>query len=970
LNFKSLLTLLFFILPLFALEKVSVQLKWHHQFQFAGYYAAVEQGYYQDEGLEVILRERNPEINNIEQVLNGESQYGIGDSVLLVYLAQKKPIVIVAPIFQHSPNVLITLKSSGIDSPYGLIGKRISLYPNDADGLPLLAMLHETGVTKKGFSRIETHFDSNEFVSKEVDATHGYATNEPYTLKQKGFKTNVIYPQNFGVDFYGDMLFTTQDELTRHPKRVEAMKRATIKGWKYAIAHKEEMIRLIQTKYHATQTTDKLMFEADGIIATIASTAYPIGTLNQGRLDYIQKMLERHGLVGARTSLSQYIYRDAQGLRQKILEYISLDRIVYISSLFLVILIILIYYMRKLRKQKQELSRLSENLQEAKEAAESSARSKSEFLAAMSHEIRTPMNGVLGMLGLLEKTELEETQRHQLHVATSSATSLLGLINDILDFSKIEAGKMDLEMLEIDLKHELEAFVESIEFKAEEKGLKILLNTDGITHPNIITDPGRLRQILTNLVGNSLKFTHRGQIQINASLHKDNGDHGRLHIDIMDTGIGIPLEKIETLFEAFTQADGSTTRKYGGTGLGLSIVKKLCELMGGSISATSTSGEGSTFSIDLHVALGHDEVILHAIKQESNEENIVWPSNTRILLVEDNATNQLVAQGMLDTLGLYADIAANGLEALEAIRISDKTQPYSIVLMDCQMPEMDGYEATRAVREGKAGQKNKRLPIIAITANAMQGDREKCTLSGMDDYLSKPIHLSALKSTLIKWLLKDGAEVVSIVDENIPETTTQPVSIELPLWDEADALHRLGGNSALLDKIIESFMKDGPKSLGALKEALIQNNSEDAQLHAHSLKGSAGNVGALRLQDIGKHLEAAAKNKNLSEVNAGFEECACILSDTLKVFKLHLAKEMKPATRKKRLDPLQMAIKLQILKKELEKGMLIDAEASGIFVEYTDEAFSVQMVKLKEHIDTFKPAEALMILETIMAGLE
>lgn len=408
-----------------------------------------------------------------------------------------------------------------------------------------------------------------------------------------------------------------------------------------------------------------------------------------------------------------------------------------------------------LRLMQKQINERNKNLIDAKEAAEASTRAKSQFLAAMSHEIRTPMNGVMGMLQLLDYSPLTDAQRNNIRIAQNSASSLLGLINDILDFSKIEAGKMDFERIAFNPHDEMDVFIEIMTLKAKEKGLALVLDTTQLPQGIIISDPGRLRQIVTNLVSNAIKFTVKGKITLTAALKKEDSTHGRLYIDVTDTGIGIAQDKIESLFEMFTQADGSTTRQYGGTGLGLAIVKKLSNLMGGTISATSTIGEGSTFSVNILVELADSSVVNkeeeELVSQTSHNENPQWPSNTKILLVDDDPVNQMVAEELLKVIGLQTHTASNGAKALEILEQA-QDKPYTLVFMDCQMPVMDGYEASSAIRNGKAGKQYKNIPIIAMTANAMAGDREKCLLWGMNDYISKPIDINELQNALKKWV--------------------------------------------------------------------------------------------------------------------------------------------------------------------------------------------------------------------------
>ena len=386
-------------------------------------------------------------------------------------------------------------------------------------------------------------------------------------------------------------------------------------------------------------------------------------------------------------------------------------------------------------------------LKKAKDKAEKMSQAKGEFLANMSHEIRTPMNGVIGTLQLLEDTDLSDEQKEFVDIAHKSADALLAILNDILDLSKIEAGKLSFENIAFDIRRIVKDIVVLHSLKAEQQGVVLRQQIDESFPAFLMGDPMRLRQVIVNLVSNALKFTKQGEVKISIDVVAKDADSVELKITVSDTGIGIPEAAQETLFNAFTQADGSTTRKYGGTGLGLAIVSQLVEMMGGALGMDSVEGKGSSFWFTVN--LQNTEVIPGAVATTVNgDEN--FQLNAKILLVEDNPINQMVAQKMLEKIGSKAVIANNGIEALELLAL----QAFDLVLMDCQMPEMDGFDATREIRRLEIKTlAQKRLPVIAMTANVMSGDRERCLEVGMDDYIGKPVQRDQLATVLRKWLV-------------------------------------------------------------------------------------------------------------------------------------------------------------------------------------------------------------------------
>ncbi len=855
------------------LQPVTLQLKWKHQFQFAGYYVAQEKGYYRQAGLEVRFLEARPGREPIDAVLAGEAEYGVGTSDLLLYRARGVPVVVLGVLFQHSPLTLVALKDSGISSVHDLVDRKVMIEPHSAE---LLAFLTREGVPPARLRQQVHSFDVDDLLGGTVDAMSVYSTDEPWALAVARTAYVAFSPREAGVDFYGDNLFTTQAEVSAHPDRVKAFRDASFRGWKEAMEHPAETVDLILAKYPTAKSRDQLLFEAEQMKSLIQPELVEPGYMHAGRWEHMASVYLELGMLQREVPMAGFLYatgpavpswvgwalaalaaltvlggsaaglvfRANRSLAREIASRAESEqrfRALFESAPEPTWLLVgeriaecsasaasalgypgrealegrTVVELTAPEARPDESGRPAESrpgpaatsaeawqgqvdralfdgfarfpwrlarlgagsmpvhmtlarlrwrgedavyctfrdvsvhleaeaaLERARAEAEAASRLKSLFLANMTHELRTPLHAITSLAWLGQRERDPARLREYFDHVHQSSETLASIVNDVLDFSRIEAGRLQIEAVPFELRKPLLEVRSLFEGAAQKKGLAISFEIDAEIPHWVKGDPLRLKQVLTNLCSNAVKFTERGRIAVRALLLSRSPDRVSVAFDVEDSGIGLSPEQVARLFQPFTQADASTTRRYGGTGLGLAISRQLVGLMGGNLEVESALGRGSTFTVALELDLADSPGSETPSPQAGSARQLPDLRGLRVLVVEDNAVNQLLAVKLLERARATVSVAGNGRQAVEALAKSPTG--FDAVLMDLQMPELDGYQATEAIR-GRLGVRD--LPIYAMSAHALAEEKARCFAVGMNGHLPKPIDVDALYRTL------------------------------------------------------------------------------------------------------------------------------------------------------------------------------------------------------------------------------
>lgn len=575
-----------------AVEKVRVQLKWLHQFQFAGYYAAVAKGYYRDAGLEVELIEGAPGIDPVNVVLEGRAEFGVGTPELLLSRAKGDPVVVLGVIFQHSPYVFLVLKESGIDDVTDLAGKRVMIEPQAAE---LYAYLRHEKVGLEGIEILPHTFSTEALVNGDVDVMSAYSTDEPFTLRKEGIPYLIFTPRASGVDFYGDCFFTTEKEIRERPDLVKAFYEATIQGWNYALENPEEIIEMIVTKYGSVKSREELRFEAEIMRDLMHPELVPVGYMHEGRWRHILETYRELNMLDGPVDLEKFLYNPDPKLNYTPFFWGMGGALVLAVGAWSVVLPI-VRLNKRLRVEIDERIKIEKKLEAACDAAILASQARMDFLNQVSHDLRSPLNAIIVQTEILRENETDESIKDQLGVIEEAGDHLLTLVNDLLDMNRLESGHIELAEEVFPVTAVIDPVAKVLGVAAKRKGLNLSVEVEK-NLPDLHGDPNRLRQILFNLVGNAVKFTDTGLVCIRAG----RTDSGWLRLEVEDSGSGIADADFRRIFDPFERVHSHSKNPKEGSGLGLSIVKRLTEAMGGCVKVESQLAKGSRFWVELPV---------------------------------------------------------------------------------------------------------------------------------------------------------------------------------------------------------------------------------------------------------------------------------------------------------------------------------------------------------------------------------